>query len=97
MRTGRHVVDLDEPQHAIAQMASFEARLQAALEDVDRRVTALHHTWSGQAATAHRAAHQEWLDGSRRMRHALASMRRIATTAHGNYTDAVSANVRMWG
>jgi WXG100 family type VII secretion target len=77
--------------------ADFDRHLEDALEQADARVNRLHANWSGAAAAAHRAAHDEWKHGAEEMRAALAVMRRIAKTTHANYTGAASANSSMWG
>lgn len=93
---GGHRVDPDHLMGSVDQMKRFERRLEAALADVDAKVNRLHATWSGAAAAKHRDAHLRWLQGAQEMRAALVVMRDIATTAHGNYTGAVSANVGIW-
>jgi hypothetical protein len=37
------------------------------------------------------------LTGAQAMHAAVTALRRIAATAHGNYTGAVVANRQMWG
>jgi WXG100 family type VII secretion target len=95
--SGSYRVDLAELLDTVDRMASFERSLAEAWDDVDARVNRLHATWSGSAAAAHRAAHDQWRAGAAQMHAALVVMRRIATTAHDNYAAAVSANLRMWG
>jgi WXG100 family type VII secretion target len=89
-------VDLDELLATIDEMARCTTALDALLDEVARGVADLHATWAGQAATAQSVAQAEWEAGFRSMREALASMRSAADTAHGNYADAASTNVRMW-
>jgi WXG100 family type VII secretion target len=89
-------VDLDRLADIVDQLSQFDRRVEAALEDVDRRVDRLHVTWTGDAAVEHRRAHAEWLRGVAEMRDGLAQMRRNAEIAHGNYRSAGTTNSRMW-
>lgn len=93
---GGFSVDLGRLADLIDQLGSFDRYLEQALDEAGRRVDELHVSWSGRAAAAHRAAHDEWTRGAEEMRAGLATMRAVAGTAHGNYTSAVNANVRMW-
>jgi WXG100 family type VII secretion target len=89
-------VDLGELQQKIDEMAAFDKTIERALEHLDRVVEGLHITWTGQAAVAHREAHEQWVAGMREMHTGLVEMRDAAHRAHGNYTSAVEANSRMW-
>jgi WXG100 family type VII secretion target len=92
----RFRVDLELLDEAIASMEMFGNDVDTWLTDVDRHIAGLHLSWLGDAATAQRTAHAEWLTGVRRMRDNLNDLRDIATRAHGNYSDAVGTNTRMW-
>lgn len=96
MVSGPFSVDLARLAEMIDQLGSFDRYLEQALDEAGRRVDELHVSWSGQAALAQRAAHEEWVRGARDMRAGLATMRAAAATAHANYTSAVTANTRMW-
>ena len=89
-------VDLDELARSVEEMTRCGEALDVLLDEVAHRVTDLHHTWAGEAATAQAAAQAEWEAGFREMRAALAVMRAAADTAHGNYSDAATTNLRMW-
>jgi len=93
---GRFTVDLDRLADIVDRIARFDQHLESALDDADARVNRLHASWNGEAATRHREAHEEWKRGVAEMRSALAVMRQNALTAHENYLNAVTANVRMW-
>lgn len=80
----------------VERLGKLDAQLESVLANVERRVDELHLTWSGEAAQAQRAAHEEWRQGATQMRTGLATMRSIAATAHANYTAAAATNVRMW-
>lgn len=92
----RFSVDLDELTAVIEDMRSFEARLQDRLDELDDLMSRLHATWTGSAAQAQRAAHDEWRAGAAEMHRALVEMREAARTAHANYTAAAEANAGMW-
>jgi WXG100 family type VII secretion target len=89
-------VQLEALADVIEQMAGFERAAEQQAADVDARVSRLHTTWTGAAAEEHALAHRQWTNGVHELRTAIAALRRIASTAHGNYSAAVSANRRMW-
>jgi WXG100 family type VII secretion target len=94
--TARFSVDLDQLLSVVERMGAFDTALAVHLEKLDARIARLHTTWSGDTAQAQGDAHAEWMRAASSMRQALATMRSIAETAHGNYQAAVAANVRMW-
>jgi WXG100 family type VII secretion target len=89
-------VDLDQLDHVIEGMGTFDTALDEHMKKLDARINRLHTTWSGDAARAQKAEHDKWMQAAREMRHAMATMRSAARTAHGNYTRAIAANVSMW-
>lgn len=89
-------VDLDVLDETVAEMERCGGALDVLLDEVSRRVAALHLTWAGAAALAQDGAQAEWEVGFRQMRDALASMRSAGRVAHGNYGDAAATNLRMW-
>jgi len=93
---GAFRVDPDRLDGIIDQITRFDSQMEAALDEVDARINRLHATWTGEAADQHRRAHDEWQRGAAEMRAALAAMRANAATARANYTNAITANVRMW-
>ena len=94
--TGRFRISPTQLSDVVDQIGRFDTHLEEALERADARVSRLHATWTGAAAEAHQAAHDQWKRGAEEMRAALAVMRRIALTAHGNYIAAAAANTLMW-
>lgn len=94
--SGPYSVRLAQLAEVIERLERFDRHVEQALQDADRRVDALHVTWSGEAAVAHRAAHEGWVRGAAEMRAGLGRMRTVAATAHANYIGAVTANCRMW-
>jgi WXG100 family type VII secretion target len=91
----RYRVELDELLAFANQLQAFEQRAELVATQVDERIVSLHDTWSGDAATAHRAQHDEWMAGAVQMREALTHLRDAAHGAHRNYTDAAQRNVDM--
>ncbi|WP_445162167.1 WXG100 family type VII secretion target [Mycobacterium sp. Dal123C01] len=89
-------VDPQALSDAVQRMAEFQRYAESAITEIDSLVSNLHATWSGEAATAHAQAHQHWARGEAMMRAALAQLRTAGTTAHGNYTGAMSTNLAMW-
>ena len=91
----RYRVELDELLAYADKLQAFERRAEALGAQIDKRIAGLHETWSGNAATAHRAQHDEWMAGATQMREALAELRAAARDAHRHYTDAAQLNVDM--
>jgi len=89
-------VDVDLLDETVAALARCGEALDALLDEVARRMDALHLTWSGAAALAQDGAQAEWEAGFREMREALASMRSASVVAEGSYRDAAATNLRMW-
>lgn len=81
---------------SVQRMADFQRYAEDMITEIDSRVARLHTTWTGGAAAAHAEAHQHWVRGEAMMREALAQLKKVAATAHGNYTGAMSTNLGMW-
>ena len=89
-------IDPDELDAVVADIARTEAALEALTHDIERQVARLHESWEGLAAQAQREAQNEWEQGLRTMRQALAELRAAAAQASRNYTEAAEANRSMW-
>ncbi len=89
-------VDLDLLDETVAELARSGEALDALLDEVSRRVAALHVTWAGSAAIAQAGGQAEWEAGYREMREALAAMRAAGRLAHRDYGEAAATNLRMW-
>jgi WXG100 family type VII secretion target len=89
-------VDPQALADAVRRMTAFQHDAEDMIAEIDSRVTHLHTSWTGAGAAAHAEAHQHWVHGEAMMREALAQLEKAATTAHGNYTGAVSTNLGMW-
>jgi WXG100 family type VII secretion target len=93
---GDYSVDPDELDEIVGELAKTETALETLTADLDRQVKKLQETWDGLAAKAQTEAHEEWTNGMNACRTALAELRAAARLAHGNYTDAVTANLNLW-
>lgn len=91
----KYRVELDELLAFVDTLQSFEQRAEAIASRVDGQIATLHVGWSGDAAAAHGASHDEWMAAANQMREALSDLRIAADTAHRNYTDAVRTNLEM--
>ncbi len=89
-------IDTGELDAVVGDLEECEHELELLLSDLEKQMAALHDTWEGEAAQAHRVAHDEWSAGMRDMRQAMVDLRTAARAAHGNYTQAADANVSMW-
>ncbi len=89
-------VDPDALADAVARMSEFVRHTESLVTEIDTLVTHLHGTWTGQAAAAHAEAHRHWSRGEAMMREALAQLKTAGTTAHRNYTGAMTTNTAMW-
>jgi ESAT-6 family protein len=89
-------VDPQALADAVARMTEFQRYAEDMISEIDSHVTRLHASWTGQGAAAHAEAHQHWVRGEAMMRAALAQLKKVAATAHGNYTGAMSKNLAMW-
>lgn len=88
-------VDPQALADAVQRMAAFQRYAEDMIAEIDSRVTRLHGTWTG-GRGGHAEAHQHWVRGEAMMREALGQLEKVATTAHGNYTGAMSTNLGMW-
>ncbi|PVB15927.1 WXG100 family type VII secretion target [Mycobacteroides abscessus] len=94
--SGEYGVDTDELKRLTERMAEVEARAEASVAAMNTEVDGLHATFTGQAATAHAAAHAKWTEGAKQMREALRYFQAGGMVAHTNYTSATTTNTAMW-
>ncbi|MGY5309185.1 WXG100 family type VII secretion target [Nocardia gipuzkoensis] len=92
----RYRVDLEQLDAAVDTMQKFGRTVEDWLGEVDRHIADLHLTWTSNAATAQRTAHDKWVTGVNEMRENLDELREVAKKAHQNYTAAIETNTRMW-
>ena len=94
---GRLTVHLPHLAQAAADLGSLADELQKHLAEVDRGVRRVAETWEGEAQDAFRERYQQWHSASTDLHRALRTLQGIVDTAHGNYSAARTANLRMWG
>ena len=97
MTPPQHRVDLDELENVIARLNGLAGFVHDRLDELDRRVGALHtSSWSGTAAAAHADAHREWSADAKEFNDGIAEMRDAAKNAHTNYDKAINTNRRIF-
>jgi WXG100 family type VII secretion target len=89
-------VDPEALSDALDRMDGFQKLSEALMGEIEGLVKALHVTWQGSGASEHAQAHQQWAHGASLMRDALTTLHRAGAGAHHNYTQAMSANQKMW-
>lgn len=90
-------VNLTELDGISQQLKDFVTFLNDSLAGLDQRISALHMTWTGPAATKHAEAHSKWATGAAEVADGIEVMRKAAVTAHQSYNAAMGANLRMFG
>lgn len=91
----RYRIELEELLAFVDRLQAFEQHAETIAARVDAQIADLHNTWSGDAAAAHRARHDEWMAAATQMREALTQLRTAAHHAHRNYTEAARLNLNM--
>ena len=66
------------------------------VDEVDKVVTDLGATWTGDAHDAFHEAATEWSSAARDLRDRLHWIRDVVTNAHDNHAKAVRTNVTIW-
>jgi WXG100 family type VII secretion target len=89
-------VDTAALADTVERMAQFGRAAEALLAEIDSTVKNLHISWTGEAAGAHRYAHEQWEHGAALMRAALERLGRAGAAAHHNYSQATSTNASNW-
>lgn len=95
--TDHHRVDLDRLDTLVARLNGLAGYVHEHLEELDRRVAAIHSdgSWDGLAAKAHEQAHRQWADAAREFQQGVADMSSAAKTAHTAYHGAIDTNRSM--
>ena len=97
MNTDGYRVDLEHLDAVTSSIAGLRGFVDDSLVGLDTRIAAVHQSWTGEAAERHVAAHQEWRVGADEVREGIDTMRAAAAAAHGHYSDAVAANLKLMG
>lgn len=90
-------VDLNELDAVTARVAGFIGFLSDSLSGLEQRMGTLQQNWQGEAATAQSQAFQQWATGATDVVDGIEAMRRAAVAAHGRYSAAIEANLKMLG
>lgn len=96
MTTTGYDVDLDELRATLAELAGCQRDLVGIAAELDLAQSRLQDGWSGHAADVEVLSYDSWRDGCADMVTALAALRAIVTAADDSYSQAVSANIRLW-
>jgi uncharacterized protein YukE len=91
-----HVASTERMQEVVDDLAQITSALERALGEADAAADRLQTVWSGDAAAAHRTAHDRWSRDATQMNAAVAKLRVLLATARANYDSAGSTNQRMW-
>ncbi|GAB2558137.1 WXG100 family type VII secretion target [Nocardia heshunensis] len=89
-------VDLTGLQQLIDGAAALETVIEDRITAIEKRVDELHVNWAGEAAVAHRQAHEERVAAVTEMREALGELRKRLRAAHGAYSVVGPTNKGMW-
>ena len=92
----RFSVSLAALASGVDDIAAGVERIEAQLGDLADFLAPLRATWGGEASLAWRHYQQLWDEAAADLRASLGTLHSIASTAHGNYTSAESANGRIW-
>ncbi|MFI5716495.1 WXG100 family type VII secretion target [Nocardia sp. NPDC051750] len=90
-------VDLAELENITARVGNFVGFLADSLTGLEQRISTLHQTWGGEAATAQKDAFRQWSTGATDVAEGIDTMRLAARAAHDRYTAAIEANRQMFG
>lgn len=94
---GGYAVDLDHLDAVTSAIGGLAGFVSDSLAGLDQRITAAHQSWTGSGAAKHLAAHQTWMKAAAEVHEGIETMRDAAKAAHGHYSDAVAANLRLLG
>ncbi|UZJ29832.1 WXG100 family type VII secretion target [Streptomyces endophytica] len=71
--------------------------LQEELTTLDDAVKSIAEAWTGDAHINFRSYYDQWRSKSANLHRDLRNLQKITHTAHGNYSAAQAANLKMWG
>jgi WXG100 family type VII secretion target len=89
-------VDLEWLEEHEDELARTARRLDALIEDLDRGLERVTQAWTGLAFDRFGQVFRQWRSDSAELRQSLQRLRSVVGTAHGNYSAARQANLRMW-
>lgn len=82
---------------ATEELESIAKSLQEHLTELDQAVRRVSESWDGDAREAFGGYYQQWRAASHSLHRAVRALHKTVHTAHGNYSAARTANLRMWG
>ena len=88
-------VDLEALDALITHMDQFTKGTDTNVELIDGYVATM--PWTGETERAHKTWQAQWRAGVEDLQEGLRKIREGAKTAHGNYSGAINANLKMWG
>ncbi len=94
---GGYAVDLDHLDTVTSAIGGLHGFIGDSLAGLEQRIAAAHQCWTGDGADTHRLAHQQWMTAAGEVHDGIEAMRTAAAAAHGHYSDAVAANLRLLG
>ncbi|MEU9124035.1 WXG100 family type VII secretion target [Streptomyces sp. NPDC048506] len=89
-----HFASLVEASEALESIAK---NLQEELTTLDDAVKSIAEAWTGDAHISFRSYYDQWRSKSANLHRDLRNLQKITHTAHGNYSAAQVANLKMWG
>ncbi|SIS22054.1 WXG100 family type VII secretion target [Williamsia sterculiae] len=96
MSDGAFRVDLSEVEQFVNDLRAFVSRAQDQVDALNKDIDRLHITWRGEAAQAHRDAHQRWVEGMGHLRDGISDIARSADHSHRAYTGVQELHQKMW-
>ncbi|MFW0783595.1 WXG100 family type VII secretion target [Gordonia sp. CPCC 206044] len=89
-------VDLNEVEVFTDALGDFVKFVEDRVGALDARIDDLHVSWTGEAASAHRDAHDRWRSGAVEIRQAMADIRQAAQRSHTAFVGVQELHRKMW-
>jgi WXG100 family type VII secretion target len=93
---GKLRVHFDGLTDLAQQLESAADELERHLSDMDGVVKQIAESWKGEAHGSFAGCYQQWRSASGGLHATLRRLHKVVHTAHGNYSAAKAANLRMW-
>lgn len=89
-------VDVDRLDELVARLRGLSEFVGDDLDELERRIVALHESWTGRTAEAHARAHREWRAGADDVRDGLSTMQDVVGRAHTAFAGVAEVNARIF-
>ena len=89
-------IDLGQVEEFAKVLDQFVKYVEDRVGALDARIDELHVSWTGEAAVAHRDAHERWRAGAAEMNEAVADIRKSADHSHAAFSGVQELHRRMW-